>query len=382
MSETISLSTVIGNIYEASYNPDFWPVALEGVAEFTHSNSAALLYQDNELEFAGGTYQFNISDDHVAKYNAYGTDPNFMIMAQNVPSGVAAAIDHIIPDRNELENIYGDEFSNLLVTLDIYHIGGAILFMDEVRTAGIALQRKQSMGGWTKAQIDNLNSLIPHLQRAMNIQKEFVRLQTREQALRKGLDRMLMGLILFDKELQPIYINPVAESILDYHPAIEMKKNKIYARDILDTTKMHKALVMATSSKSDANFTDASTALGLKHPDCETTLPLIISPIHDASHGFEMQGSFAHAVMCFSDPNKSHPIESDKLADIYGLTATEAQVAIAIANGMSTDEISGLHEVTISTVRSQLKSIYRKLGINHQTELVKILLTGPFGQAI
>ena len=382
MSDSHVLSAIIGNIYEASYNPDFWPAALESIAEFTHSSSAALLYQDNELELVGGVHKFNISDDHINEYLSHGIDPNFMIMAQNVPIGTAAAVDHIIPDRKKLEQVYGDKFYKLMITIDLYHIGGAILFMDDVRTAAIALQRKQSMGAWTKSQIDKLNSLIPHLQRAMNIQKEFVRLQTREQALRKGLDRLLMGLILFDKELQPIYINPVAESILDYHPAIEMKNNKIYANDPAVTEKIHKALVTAIALNTESNLADSSTALGLKHPDCATTLPLIISPIHEVLHGFDTKGSFAHAVMCFSDPNKSHPIESDKLADVYGLTAAEAQVAISIANGMSPDEIATLHKVTISTVRSQLKQIYRKLGINHQTELVKILLIGPFGSQI
>jgi DNA-binding CsgD family transcriptional regulator len=86
--------------------------------------------------------------------------------------------------------------------------------------------------------------------------------------------------------------------------------------------------------------------------------------------------------MCFSDPERPSPIEDDKLAEVYQLTPAEAQVAISIANGLSVDEAAMMNNVAVSTIRSQLKSIYRKLGINRQTELVKVLLTGPFGQSI
>ncbi len=97
-------------------------------------------------------------------------------------------------------------------------------------------------------------------------------------------------------------------------------------------------------------------------------------------HGFETAHSHAHAVICFSDPDMTHPIEADNLADVYDLTPAEAQVAIA--NGINTEKIASMNDVAISTIRSQLKAIYRKLGINSQAELVKVLLTGPFGRCI
>ena len=238
------------------------------------------------------------------------------------------------------------------------------------------------MGVWERSEIAKLNILVPHLQRAMNIQREFVRLQTREQALRRGLDKLLMGLILFDKELQPIYINPVAKSILNYHPAIEMKNDKIYACDHAHTANIHTALISAISSKADADPAESSTSLGLKHPDCATTLPVIISSVKGILHGFETEGSHAHVVMCFSDPDRTHPIEADKLADVFELTTAEAQVAISIANGIKPKEIANMNDVAISTIRSQLKAIYCKLGVSSQAELVKVLLTGPFGQCL
>jgi DNA-binding CsgD family transcriptional regulator/PAS domain-containing protein len=384
MQDNKNITDVIGDIYDASYKPESWPIALRGIAKHTHSSSAALLNQDSELERAGGMYVYNIPKEHIIQYGKIpGGDPNFGLLAEHVPLGDAAAVDLIFPQRDEVERLYGEEFTRFIISMDYYYYtGGAILFMDKVRSSGIGLQRKRSMGVWDKVHLNKLNTFVPHLQRAINIQREFTRLQTREQALRTGLDKLLMGLILFDKELRPIYVNPVAESILEYHPAIEIQNNKIYASDHETSVKIHSALVSASSSNNDSEISERSTAVGIKHPDCSTTLPMLISPIRGILHGFETEGSYAHVVMCFSDPERPSPIEDDKLAEVYQLTPAEAQVAISIANGLSVDEAAMMNNVAVSTIRSQLKSIYRKLGINRQTELVKVLLTGPFGQSI
>jgi hypothetical protein len=199
MQEDLDASTVIGHIYEASYRPSFWSIALESIAKFTHSSSAALIYQDDEAEQVSDPYTYNISEAVIAKHKSLSIDPIFQIMSDNVALGKAAAIDHIIQDRKELESIYGEKFNKLLVEADMYYIGGAILFMGNNRTAAIGIHRMKSMGTWTRNQIDKLNILVPHLQRAINIQKEFARLYAGEQALHKGLDKLIMGLILFER---------------------------------------------------------------------------------------------------------------------------------------------------------------------------------------
>lgn len=379
MPEEIEVSTVIGHIYEASYRPSFWPKALESIAKFTHSSSAALMYQDNELESVGDAYTYNISAEASAKHQAYGLDPNFRIMSESIPLGKAAAIDHIIQDRKQLENIYGEEFNKLLAEAGMYYLGGALLYMDDVRVAAIGLQRERSIGGWTGPQIDKLNVLIPHLQRALNIQKEFARLYTSKQALHRGLDKLIMGMILFDKELRVIYINPVARSILEYHPAISLANDKISAHSKKQTKKIHDALIVAVSPDQPAQeLSRSGFSIGLRHPDYHSPLPILISHTQGILDGFESGGHLAHAVMYFSDPDKALPIVADELSGVYGLTPAEAQVAVSIANGISPCDIASSNDVAISTVRSQLKAVYSKVGVNSQAELTKVLLSGPF----
>ena len=53
-----------------------------------------------------------------------------------------------------------------------------------------------------------------------------------------------------------------------------------------------------------------------------------------------------------------------------GCTSSEHEVARLLADGYSTAEIASLREVTLETVRTQLKRVYHKVGVNSQAKLV------------
>lgn len=376
------LSKVIGHIYEASYNPDKWPAVLEEVAKYTGAYSTALLYKNKDSESQGCSFSYNFPSEDIKKFVDFGVDPNFYLFYEKASIGTAAASDLLVPDRHELEARLGERYTSMVQPTVFYHMAGGLLYEDDDRIIGIGVMCPKEMGPMTEQQIEKLDMLVPHLQQAMIIQSEFSHLKEREKALHANLDRLLVGLILFDKNLKPVYINPVAKSILKYHPAIKLDNGKISASQHVDTEKIHSALVKAISSATANHIEDASTSLGIKHDDSTTTLPVIISPVKALDQGFEADRQDAIAAMCFSDPERSYPVEADKLTEIYRLTKSEAQVAISMANGLNPNEIAKVNNVEISTIRSQLKAVYHKVGVKTQAELVKTLLTGPFSNNI
>lgn len=372
------MEQLIGEVYTASYQPDHWRVVLRDVAEITESRSSVLMYRDNQLEIPSSTYYYNLKPEHIQDYlNYWGQyDPVFDLAARTVPTGIAVADHQMTPDRATFETICGDYFTEFMVPHDNYHTAGAFLFNDDQRSTAVTLQRGKAAGPWNDELIDRLTSLVPHFQRALHIHREFSRLRIREQALRAGLNQQLTGLILFDHLLLPVYCNPVAESILGYHPAISLRNDRLCAYRPEDTEILHKALLRATQTTPDDS--SRHTALGLKHPDSFTPLPVMILPIGECSLHLPSGDGLAHAAVMFSDTERNQPIVPEALITAYGLSASEARVAIAVVNGLSVNEIAELHRLKSSTVKSQLLAVYRKLGISRQAELVKLLLTGPF----
>jgi DNA-binding CsgD family transcriptional regulator len=65
------------------------------------------------------------------------------------------------------------------------------------------------------------------------------------------------------------------------------------------------------------------------------------------------------------------------LQQLYGLTPAESRLALLLAAGNAPKEAAQQLQVGISTVRSQLKSIFAKTDTNRQSELVRLLLMSP-----
>jgi len=68
-----------------------------------------------------------------------------------------------------------------------------------------------------------------------------------------------------------------------------------------------------------------------------------------------------------------YPLTEQTLCSRFGLTSAEARVARGIARGETIASIAGRHNVAVATARSQLKSVFSKLGAHRQAELVALL---------
>ena len=62
-----------------------------------------------------------------------------------------------------------------------------------------------------------------------------------------------------------------------------------------------------------------------------------------------------------------------ELQDLFGLTDAEASIAAAIFSGGEPAEIARTRGVAEATVRKQISNAYRKLEVNRQAELVRLL---------
>jgi DNA-binding NarL/FixJ family response regulator len=370
---------IIGHIYEASHNPKHWPVALEFIAKVTQSDAAALMYRDNEITRVGGAFWYNHSQESIEAYNSVGDDPNFPLIANNTSIGTARTVDNIVPDRKELEKIYGNYLQKILIPNDYLYIAGMVLFNDSVKTVGVGLQRRGGSGPWPSEELmQPLTELAPHLQRAMLIHREFSRLKAREQALQSGIDKLLIGHILVDQSMSVVYSNPSADKILKEHPALRCREGKLCAYRSEDTERIYNAVQTAILAQDDDDSNQCSTALGLTHHDVTTTLPLLVTPATGSGVGDEQNMISSHVAIIISDPEHNQPVPPEALVNTYGLTKTQAKVAIAIANGLTSPEIADLLRVKQSTIKTHTKAIFQKVGVNRQAELVKVLLTGPF----
>ena len=373
-------SYLVGEIFEASHNPEHWQKVRGLIKRLAKSKSATLLYRDHDIAKASMGFSVGWPEHFIKEYNETwsATDPSYELYQRMVPVGVAKACHQLVPDRQELEAL-APEWFDWFRKNGGYYFAGATLFDDNHRLAAIAVQRGRENGKWSARRMELLTELVPHLQRALKIHREFSRLKTQETALQMGLDKMIMGLALFNHLGQVVYTNPIAEKILKKHSAVELHDGRIIGTHREDGRKLRMMLDSAVKDMSAELFEPQ--AIGLRSEKGGSPLPVLVTSVKPGDKLAGHEGNSIRAAMYFSDPAHSHPMLPDTLIETYSLTASEAWVAISIANGLSLEYVAEQSGTSINTARSQLRSIFRKTNTSRQAELVKLLLTGPFGIA-
>jgi DNA-binding CsgD family transcriptional regulator len=60
---------------------------------------------------------------------------------------------------------------------------------------------------------------------------------------------------------------------------------------------------------------------------------------------------------------------------LYRLTPAEADIAVRLFDGFDRSAISEARSVSAETIRTQTKSIYAKIGLGGEADLVRLLAT-------
>ncbi len=102
----------------------------------------------------------------------------------------------------------------------------------------------------------------------------------------------------------------------------------------------------------------------------DTPLTVMVAPI---GTGIAGKG----AVLFVSDPSEPVELSIEAICGLYGLTPAEGRLALGLTNGYKLDDLAEEWSVSMHTVRSQLRQIFRKTDTSRQSELVKLILTGP-----
>ncbi len=88
---------------------------------------------------------------------------------------------------------------------------------------------------------------------------------------------------------------------------------------------------------------------------------------------------FRNGIDMVHEPRRSRStrrVSEASLRSRFCLTPAEAQIALGIADGETLAAVAEARGVSVSTARTQLKSVFVKTGTHRQAELVA-LLVGP-----
>lgn len=380
MSINPSVSSLIGEIYEATQDATRWEPFLEHLRQKTNSLAMVLGYIDTAIvgsqlaQVAGFTSKMLEDYSHYYKYD---TAVEFLEV-NKVPLGKSGdAQDYM--ERTAWENMGGGVlYREFLRPNGIYHVGGVCVFKDETRLSFLGCYRAREQGPLDESGKRLLDDLCPHVQRALRIRQEFMTLKAKESATSAALDQIPLGVVFFDEFAHPVYVNRMARMLVERHPHIKITDQGVYTDDYEETQRLHGMILQtARYTTRDIHVSAGSTVLRSAHS--AVPMPVLVTPLL-SEREFEAEKVRLGSVCLFiADPEATHPISINYLCEGYGLTKAEAQVAVSMANGMSVAEMARARGTRETTVRSQVRALLSKTNLNRQADLVRLVLTGPFG---
>jgi len=182
------------------------------------------------------------------------------------------------------------------------------------------------------------------------------------------LNTLNVGVILLASSGEVILANSAAEAIVAGKHWLRVVDHKLRCRPE-DSAELESCIRLVA----DNQPMDSGCIVNLSGPQGRDGVVLAFSSL--GGHCAQGQQPASGCLVCLiTDPNTNTATDAALLKRLYPLTETEAKIAAFLANGLDYSEIAQRRNVTVSTVRSYSKSIFKKLCVNSRAGVVRKVL--------
>ena len=184
------------------------------------------------------------------------------------------------------------------------------------------------------------------------------------------LNRLPIGVILVTADTKILFFNGKAKRYLEQGDGLVVGADRVCRATLPGESRALAKLLADTLSPRDENKTEGDFAISLTRMESDYPLNVMVAPIGTGAAG-------KGAVLFVSDPAEPVELSIESICRLYGLTPAEGRLALGLTNGHKLDDLAEEWGVSMHTVRSQLRQIFRKTDTSRQSEVVKLILTGP-----
>ncbi len=358
---TSQFDELVSQIYLAGAGLRSWSLPLRTLADLTGSRHALL--QASSLRTSPAALVF-LQDDgeldhslitHYGDYMEQVGDPRVEFAAALYAAGQPRAFNDFdfLDERDMARHSY---YGEILAPLGLKYASVQLLPRRGDLGMGVTLQRTPAQGPAPPAAVELQRRAAVHVDQALRM------LDTLYPAAAPG-DPAIAGLGSVSVSVlglggQVLLLDPALERLVLRTGLCRLKNNYLMGASMSLQRAMDRALFGASRGRVETLPLEGSN-VDLKF------LPLVPD-----------EGLFLPAprVLVTAQPRHVEPqARHAGLRERYGLTPSEVEVARLLAEGVAPKEIASRRDVSVHTVRTQMKSVFQKLDVRSQRELVVAL---------
>ena len=361
-------SATIDKIYAAAGDSSLWEEALRAVEDYTGSTGAVLNLVPKDPAITPMALAGSFSRSDCAEYAT-----NYMwrcprIAFAQVHPDIPIHYDRMILTESEMDRDATYEWYGKHGLR--YYVAGW-LGDSATHRAYMSLQRSWRQGHVEPEHVEQFALVLKHMARALTLA---VKLGTLDQQTRLSLDLLEAlphAVFALDGKGRVLLTNSQANRMLRQEDGLILRNGYLQCRpeqqQLLD-----RLIEKARSS-------DATGHCGgwtwLHRPSGRRPYVAVISRIEPFE---EMFGAFRPEILVIvSEPGQGIAPDEPALQALFHLTEAEARLASALGGGHSLASASALLRLQSSTARTHLKAVFRKMGVNRQQDLVRVIATLP-----
>jgi DNA-binding CsgD family transcriptional regulator/PAS domain-containing protein len=366
LDETAEL---IDLIYDAAVDASVWPRVIDRLADLCGASSAQVLCQDfKTLEVTNIAPRFD--PEIVRSYAERWVHGNPLSDAWNrTQVGAVTTFDAVMPRRELARTAIYNEF---FLPGGMAEVLGSRLLAEGSFAAVVSLFRPAHKGAFGRQQERLLGGLIHHLQRALRLHLRLAEVDMRRAASAELLDRLSQAALLVDAAARVLFANRAAEDILaDCSGLHRGADGTLYNGRQGETSRLHK-LVAHAAARDAPGLDPAGDRVRLSRGEARTPLTVLVIPLRAATDWLAPRCPVA--MLFINDPERPNNPTAERLQKVFGLTRTEAAVAMEVLNGHGLQAAATALGVAPVTVRTHLTAVFGKTGTHRQAELVRVLL--------
>ncbi len=373
MTEVLPL---IDAIYEAVLDTDKWSSVLEQAATCFAARGAQIGNSDlvhSRLSFSL-VHGYDWSAEHMLRYEALmSEDPRLKRFGANPFKAV-----HCRMLLSEEELHASRVYKEVLSVGGVEYSMGVNFTESERAISYFLLLRDATMPPFTQHDCEKLAVLVPHLARALRLQRELDTISFEKEVGFGALDSMALAVVIADENGSIQFANVMARRLLERRDGLSTDGTTLEGVSESGASLLQhvRAAIDAPAGSPGA----AGRAFRLSRSRAAEPYLVVVSSIAaPASHPSWKSRDARLAVLFIRDPEHTQESRVELLQRLYGLTGSEARLSDLIALGMTLKRGAEVLGLTEASAREYLKRVFRKTGVHSQPDLVRKVMSLPPG---
>ena len=374
------LSRLIGLIYQGALEQQPWQSALPALRESMDAQVVSLILRPPTADDQGFILNCVRPDTGRQEGRDALADPNDWEVSAyreqffsldpfvNLPLDRVIALEDILPDQ---QLVASDYYLHYLQPIDLFRILGVDTAEPGGMLARLRFSRSRREPRFRVRERRLLEILTPHLRRAIEFYARLNRMASERDVYAGAVSQLSVASIILDEQGRLLTTNEVGRALLAQGDGLSLRDGRLHVEGREFNKELQAALATIIRAQQQGE-TSLVRALRVPRPAGRSDLGLVIRPVPVSQWGEGQSGP--SAAVFISDPDLQESTSRQVLGELFALTPAEANLATLLARGLSLAQVSDAQNISQHTARAQLKSIFAKMGVSRQAELVRLVL--------